>query len=75
MGTNLGGQFEGTSTVERVGQSSDPDGRIGVNPRAVLDGLLGRITSRESGESSIGILLLLPLVILSFILGLELLVL
>ena len=76
VGTNLLGQFPGTSTGERVGKSSDPDGRIGVDTRAVLDGLLGGFASRESSKSSIDILLLLLTLIrprvLSFVVGLEL---
>ena len=78
VGTNVSGQLESTSTVERLGQGPNPDGGVGVDPLSVLGGGLGGFAHGESGKDGVDILLLLlsllprVLPILSFVFGLEL---
>lgn len=77
MGTNLSGQLESTSTVERLGQDPNPDSGVGVDPLSILGWGLGGFANGESSKDGVDILLslirprvLLP--ILSFVLGVEL---
>ena len=76
MGTNVSGQLESTSTVERLGQGPNPDGGVGVDPLSVLGGGLGGFADGESSKDGVDILLSLirprVLPILSFVLGFEL---
>ena len=76
VGTNVSGQLESTSTVDRLGQDPNPDGGVGVDPLSVLDGGLGGFARGESGKDGVDILLLSfrprVLSILSFVFGLEL---